>query len=271
MTTAWPALPAESFDALALQQLLTTRVFGRTLEVFTSTTSTNDVLKTLAQQGAPEGTVVLAEHQTQGRGRYGRTFASPAGVGLYLSILLRPRIETARLPQLTFMTAVATADALVAHSALPVRLKWPNDVEIAGKKVAGILSEVVLNPPAPPAVILGIGINVNTTLAHLPPALHQHVTSLALEADHAWPRGPLMAALLSHCEHWHHLWQQGEYATILQTWLRYSAIIGRQVAFPHEPQTDPALVVGLDHDGALLVQQATGALRRVVAGEVAFV
>ncbi|MGE3540809.1 MAG: biotin--[acetyl-CoA-carboxylase] ligase [Candidatus Tectimicrobiota bacterium] len=270
MTLSWADHPADPLEVSALQGLLSTQTIGQTLRVLASTTSTNDVLKTLAQQGAPEGTVVLADHQTHGRGRYGRTFASPPGVGIYLSLLLRPPVEAHQLSPLTFVAAVAAAEAIGTYSALPVQLKWPNDVEIHAKKVAGILSEAVLHPPAPPAVILGIGINVNTTLSHLPPELHPHVTSLALAAGHPWPRSPLIVAFLTHFEHWYQLFQQGAREAIFQAWLRYSALLGRQVAFTHAAQTAQGLVVGLDHDGALLVQQATGAVCRVVAGEVSF-
>lgn len=260
----------ERFDTPTLQQLLATSLFGQHLSVIDVTTSTNDVVKALARQGAPEGTVLIADHQTQGRGRYGRTFMSPPGVGIYLSLLLRPEGEVNCLPQLTLVMGIAAAEALVAYSALPVRLKWPNDLEIQHKKIAGILCEAVLSASSPPAVVIGIGINVNTTLEDLPVELHPHVTSLALAAGHPWPRGPLVAALLQHFERWYRVFQQGESATIVQTWLQYGPIIGRQVRYPHEPHIEPGVVLGLDDDGALRVQQPAGEQRRVIAGEVVF-
>src|SRR2546428_3537538 len=182
MYMAGPEKSIDMLDRSALQRLLTTQTFGRTCYILPSTTSTNDIVKALAQRGAPEGTVVVAEHQTRGRGRYGRSFASPAGVGIYLSLLVRPQVDTILLPQLTLAIAVATAEALIESCALPVRLKWPNDVDIHGKKVAGILSEAGLGAGSSPVAIIWIWNNVNTTLKHLPPALPQHVTSLALAA-----------------------------------------------------------------------------------------
>ena len=271
MHMAWPATAPDMLDRAALQQLLTTQTFGRTLHILPSTASTNDIVKTLAQHGAPEGTVVVAEHQTHGRGRYGRTFASPAGVGIYLSLLVRPQVDTLRLPQLTLAVAVATAEAVVEHCALPVGLKWPNDVEIHGKKVAGILCEAVLGPGVPPVAIIGIGINVNTTLEHLPRELHQHVTSLALAAGHSWLRLPLIAVLLAHLERLYQAFHQGDIPSILQRWLHYGPIIGRQVCFTHESNAGTGTVVGLDADGALLVQNADGIRQRLVAGEVTFI
>lgn len=271
MTSLYQDPATDKLEASALQRLLTTQTFGQTCSILDATTSTNDVLKALAQRGAPEGTVVLAESQTHGRGRHGRTFASPPGVGIYLSLLLRPQRATHHLPQLTLMTAVAAAEALHQFSTLPVRLKWPNDVEIHAKKVAGILSEAVLSPSAASVVVIGIGINVNTTLAHLPSELHQHVTSLALAAGHPWPRSPLIATFLAQFERWYQVFQHGGHAAILQQWLHYGPIIGRQVRFTHESHSTSGIVCGLDEDGALLVQQATGTPHRVIAGEVTFI
>lgn len=266
-----PPQDSDVLDTPSLQQLLTTQVFGRTLYILPSTTSTNDIVKHLAQHGAPEGTAVVAEHQTQGRGRHGRSFVSPARVGIYVSLLVRPQTDTQRLPQLTLAMAVATAEALAEYSALPVHLKWPNDVEIYGKKVAGILCEAVLPPAASPLVIVGIGINVNTALEHFPPALHQHVTSLALAAGHTWARLPLLALLLAHLERFYWAFQQGDITPVRQRWLHYgSQMIGRQVRLASEPSAAVGTVVDLDADGALLIQHADGTRHRLVAGEALF-
>ena len=262
---------SDSLDATTLQQLLTTQVFGRSMYILPSTTSTNDIVKDLAQHGAPDGTAVVAEQQTQGRGRHGRSFVSPAGVGIYVSLLVRPQADTQRLPQLTLAVAVATAEALAEYSALPIRLKWPNDVEISGKKVAGILCEAVLNPAVSPLVIIGIGINVNTTLEQFPPELHQHVTSLALAAGHTWARLPLLALVLAHLERLYEAFQPGNITPVRQRWLHYGGqMIGRQVRFAPEPSAGVGTVVDLDKDGALLVQDAGGTQHRLVAGEVLF-
>jgi BirA family biotin operon repressor/biotin-[acetyl-CoA-carboxylase] ligase len=188
-----------------------------------------------------------------------------------VSLLVRPQVEAIRLPQLTLAIAVATAEALVEYCALPVRLKWPNDVEIHGKKVAGILSEAVLGAGVSPVAIIGIGINVNTTLEHLPAALHQHVTSLAMASGHPWPRLPLLALLLAHLERLYEVFQQGDIPSILQRWLHYGPIIGRQVRFTYASSGGTGTVVGLAEDGALVVQHPDGMQRRLVAGEITFI
>ena len=265
-----PTKMHDALDVTMLQQLLTTLVFGRVLYVLTQTTSTNDEAKVLALRGAPEGTVVLAEQQTHGRGRQGRTFASPPGVGIYLSIVVRPLIEMERLPQLTLMVAVATADAITEVCGLPVGLKWPNDVEIDGKKIAGILTEAVFRSGEPPVVIIGIGINVNTTLEQLPPALYERVTSLALVSGAPVSRPQLIAHLLAHLEELYLTLQHAGMASILERWRHYSCICDRRVRFTDAIGTKTGTVVGLDDDGALLVQTADSLQHRLVAGEVVF-
>ena len=219
-------------DALAagsLQRLLTTQTLGRTIHIEARTTSTNDVAKQLARGGTPEGTLVLAEQQHRGRGRQGRSFVSPAGVGIYMSLLLRPQIETGRLPQLTLLAAVAVAEAIAEVHSLSVELKWPNDVMIHDKKAGGILTESVFQANLSPVAIVGIGINVNTVLEQFPAALRHQVTSLALAAGRFVPRPRLIAAILGHFEPLYHTFQQQGLAPILPRWLHYGRIAGKPI------------------------------------------
>lgn len=260
----------DPIEAESLRHLLTTTCFGRTLYVLQQTSSTNDELKTLATRNAPAGTVVVADHQTNGRGRLGRSFASPPGVGIYLSLLLYPRIEPARLPQLTLMVAVATAETLFEMSGLAIHLKWPNDVEIGGRKVSGILTEALMQPAASPAVIIGIGINVNNELEHFPAELRSRATSLALTAGQRFSRLQIIARLLSHLEGFYGIWQQIGIAPILERWLHYGPIVGRAVRFADADAMRTGVVTGLDEDGALLVETGAAAPQRIYSGEVIF-
>lgn len=264
-----PARP-DPLDADSLRRLLTTQTLGRTLHVKPRTASTNDDAKQLAREGASEGTVVVAEQQHRGRGRQGRSFASPAGVGIYMSLLLRPQVEISRLPQLTLLAAVATAEAIAEVSALPVELKWPNDVMIHGKKAGGILTESVFQANRSPVAIVGIGINVNTTLEQFPAELRRQVTSLALAAGHFVSRPRLIAAILARFEPLYHSFQQQGLAPILPRWLHYGRIAGEPVRCATERGVEEGVVLGLDEDGALLVQGPDGSRRRIVSGEVAF-
>jgi BirA family biotin operon repressor/biotin-[acetyl-CoA-carboxylase] ligase len=256
----------DALDALALQRLLITKTIGRPLHVLAETSSTNDDVKQLAHQGAPEGTVVVAAQQLKGRGRQGRAFASPAG-GVYLSVLLRPRVETSQLSQLTLVVAVAAAEALSAVTDLPIALKWPNDVEIHGKKVAGILTEAILRADAPPAVVVGIGLNVNTPLAQFSPDLRQRITSLAHEMGRPVARQPLIAALLARLEYAYEAFQREDMSHMHERWLHYGHIVGRRVRFDGETT---GTVLGLAADGALLVHTGASTLQRIISGDVTF-
>jgi BirA family biotin operon repressor/biotin-[acetyl-CoA-carboxylase] ligase len=168
------------------------------------------------------------------------------------------------------MVAVATADAITDMSSLPVHLKWPNDVEIDGKKVAGILTEAVLRPGEPPIVIIGIGINVNTALEQLPRALHDRVTSLALATGTPVSRNHLIAHLLAHLEELYDTWQHASIASILERWRHYGRLPGRVVQFSQATETRTGRVIALDDDGALLVQTVDGVYHHIVSGDVIF-
>ena len=262
----------DELDHDALQGLLTTATFGRPLYILPQTVSTNDEVKRLALQDAPEGVVVLAETQTGGRGRQGRRFASPPGVGIYLSILLRPSVDVGKLPQLTLMAGVAAAEAVAERTALPIRLKWPNDLEIQGKKIGGILTEALLRPGSSPAVILGIGINVNTPLDQFPLDLQPYVTSLALAAKRCrLPRLPLIASLLGHLESLYATFQTAGMSPIIERWLHFGPILGRRIRYEHDTTPRFGTVLGLDEDGALEVECENGTHERVIAGTVIFI
>ena len=265
----WPWAP-EPLEADGLRRLLTTQTLGRILQVKPRAASTNDDAKQLAREGASEGAVVVADQQHRGRGRQGRSFASPAGVGVYLSLLLRPQIELGRLPQLTLVAAVATAEAIAEVSALPVELKWPNDVMIHNKKAGGILTESVFQADLSPAAVVGIGINVNTALEQFPPELRHRVTSLALAAGHPVSRPRLIAAILAHLEPLYHTFQQQGLTPILPHWLHYGRIAGKPVRCTTERGPAEGVVLGLDEDGALLVRGRDNSRLRIVSGEVVF-
>ena len=261
---------ADPLAPATLQRLLTTRTLGRTVRVLARTASTNDDAKQWAREGAPDGAVVVADRQHRGRGRQGRGFASPPGVGVYMSLLLRPQVELGRLPQLTLVAAVAAAEAIAAVSALSVELKWPNDVLIHDKKAGGILTESVFQADRSPVAIVGIGINVNTALEQFPAELRPRVTSLALAAGRFVPRAPLIAAILEHFERAYHAFLQQGLAPILPRWLHYGRIAGKPVRCSTEHGIREGVVVGLDADGALRVRDRDGSRLRIVSGEVVF-
>ena len=261
---------SDPLDVDVLKRLLATRTLGRNLRVVARTDSTNDIAKQLARDGAPDGTVVLADQQLRGRGRRGRTFASPAGVGIYMSLLLRPTVKLSDLPQLTLLAGVAAAAAIEETGSLPVELKWPNDIMIGKKKAGGILTESVIQAGLSPAAIVGIGINVNTVLEQFPAELRDHVTSLALAAGSFVPRLRVAAAVLGHFEPLYDLFQQKGLAPVLPRWLHYGRVAGKPVRCTTEGGVEDGVALGLDEDGALLVRSRDNPRLRVVSGEVVF-
>ena len=261
---------SDPLEVDVLQRLLATRTLGRNLRVEVRTASTNDIAKQLAQDGAPDGTAVLADQQVRGRGRQGRSFASPAGVGIYMSLLLRPQVEISNLPQLTLVAGVATAEAIAQVTSVPVELKWPNDIMIEKKKAGGILTESVIQADQSPVAIVGIGINVNTTLEQFPAELRGQVTSLALAAGRFVPRLPTAAAVLDHFEPLYDAFQQSGLAPILPRWLHYGRVAGKPVRCTTERGVEEGVALGLDEDGALLVRIRENPRLRVLSGEVVF-
>ena len=261
---------SDPLEVDVLKRLLATRTLGRNLRVEARTASTNDIAKQLARDGAPDGTVVLADQQLRGRGRQGRSFTSPAGVGIYMSVLLRPQVAISRLPQLTLLAAVATAEAIEEISSLSVELKWPNDIMIEKKKAGGILTESVMRADLSPMAVVGIGINVNTTLEQFPAELREQVTSLALAAGRFVPRLRIAAAILGHLEPLYDTFQHKGLAPVLPRWLHYGRVAGKPVRCTTERGVEEGVALGLDVDGALLVRSREDPSVRIVSGEVVF-
>ena len=201
-------LPAEIRDGLK------TSIFGRErIDHFPVIDSTNVHARMIADRGAPEGTVVVAEAQLKGKGRRGRSWFSPAGEGIYVSVILRPRVAPSEAPQLVLMAAVAAAEALLAHAALPVSVKWPNDILVGGKKIAGILTEMRLAGDRIDHVVIGMGVNVNTPAESLPPEIAAIATSLCADTGRTFSRAGLLRTYLEKLEGWYALFRERAFRT----------------------------------------------------------
>lgn len=230
--------------------------------------STNLELRRLAMEGAPEGTTVVADLQTRGRGRRGRSWTAPPGTALNASVLLRPDRQARDAGRLTLLTAVAARRAILEASGLDAGIKWPNDLLLGGRKCCGILLELAAQQDAIEFVVVGVGINVNQTTGDFGPELAATATSLRLAAGREVARAPLLAALLAHLEAVYEGWLQGADAPLLDEWRAACVHLGRpvQVLAPHGTVTGTAVDVA--DDGELLVRDGAGRLLRVVAGEV---
>lgn len=219
----------------------------------------------LAIGGAAEGTTVLADRQSGGRGRLGRSWFSPPGVNVYGSIVLRPAIAAPRVPQLTLVLGVAVADAVRAVTGIECGLKWPNDVIVDGRKAAGILTEMEAEGENVRHVIAGIGVNVN--VAGFPPDLAPTATSLRLAAGRTIDRPAFTAALLVAVERRYERFVADGFAPVRQEWERIAWLRGKDIRVLSPEGEVHGRVLGVDDDGALRLATPSG-IRRVVAGEV---
>jgi len=223
--------------------------------------STQSVAFALAERGAADRTVVVADQQLAGRGRRGRTWRAPAGTSLLASIVVRPRLPQSLLSTLSLTTAVAVAEALRRVTKVDARLKWPNDVLVAGKKVAGILLESRMSGGSSVVTIIGVGINLGQR--EFPPDLAEGATSIALETGQAPSRESVLAALLEEFDAWRARLEGEGFGPVREAWRRLSDTLGRRVTV----DTVTGLAADLDTDGALLIDVA-GTLTRVLAGVV---
>jgi BirA family biotin operon repressor/biotin-[acetyl-CoA-carboxylase] ligase len=214
--------------------------------------------------------VVLAESQSAGRGRLNRSWASPPGVGVYMSILLRPADGSVPLFLYTFLPAVAAAAALRQVSGLPVFIHWPNDLTLRGGKLAGILAEARSGPDHPREVIIGMGLNVNHTPADFPAELRGLATSLQMAAGRRFSRAEIVRLLLRELERGYALLRHGRGADVLAAWKRLCpSHFGTPVAVVGGPGGPvQGTTRGIDQDGALLVERRDGGMERVAFGEV---
>jgi BirA family biotin operon repressor/biotin-[acetyl-CoA-carboxylase] ligase len=260
-------LADSTFDRARFDSRLTTHRLGRWLLLRHEAESTNDLAWEAAFEGAPDGTVVIADHQTRGRGREGRSWLDPAGKGVALSVLLHPGCDRAAFATAPLVAGLALARGLDAHG-VDADLKWPNDLLLGGRKLAGVLCESRRLADGADAFVIGVGVNVTQRAPDFPPELREQATSLAL-AGHELDRETVAAAFLNALEP---LWdehQEGDARVALDHWRTRARCWGRPVSV----RTPSGLVTGdalaLADDGALIVRTAAGEDVRVLAGDVA--
>jgi BirA family biotin operon repressor/biotin-[acetyl-CoA-carboxylase] ligase len=269
-------LPAALAEGLAIARAVRDAAdLTAPVHYFPVASSTNDLAARLAEQGAPDGTLVIAGQQTAGRGRAGHAWFSPPGSGLYLSTVVDARGPSAAtwVPTLTLTAGVAVAEALHAASGLPVVIKWPNDLVMApagavrgARKLAGILAEARSEGSAVTHVIVGVGVNVRA--AAWPPEISARATSLEEELGRPVDAGAVLGALAARLGTWLERLRSGEGALVRSRWQRLSVgATGAAVGLPGPDGGKRGLTAGLDADGALLVRCGTE-MNRVVAGEV---
>jgi BirA family biotin operon repressor/biotin-[acetyl-CoA-carboxylase] ligase len=254
----------------AVLQRLRTQRLGRAYEFLSACASTNDVVRSRAAAGAAEGLLVVADSQSAGRGRLGRTWHSPAGQNLYLSLLLRPALPARHTAPLTLLAGASLARTLANAGASP-RLRWPNDLLLpaAGefRKAAGILTEMATNGEGVRHVVLGVGVNVNGL--EFPPDLAQLATSLRAVCGRAFDRVQLLVDFLAVFENVYDDFLARGPASGLVEWRRY-ADLGRVCRIDQDGAKVEGVATDIDDSGALLVRDDAGGVRRMISGEVSF-
>lgn len=232
--------------------------------LFQHTASTNDLVWREAQNGVEEGLVIIAEQQTAGRGRQGRQWQSNAKAGLYASALLRPHWPLSQITRLTIVSSLAVAEAVEKLCGKEVRIKWPNDVFMRGKKLGGILTEVQADPEGIRFAVVGMGLNVSQEKKDFPAALHSIATSLKLETGHDYRRADLLVeiliALQKRCRE--------PFEHVRQDWSERCFSLGQTISVRTPAGQQVGQAVGLDENGALLLRAESGKISPITAGDI---
>jgi len=253
-----------------IKPLLGTKQIGRVIHYFQTIDSTNSKAYQLALGGAKEGELVISESQEKGRGRLGRHWFSPPFLNLYLSVILRPKIPPQQASLITLMAAVATADAIRKFTGLVPLIKWPNDILLRDRKVAGLLNEIHSEMDRIHFIILGIGVNLNVDGKMLPKEVRTLATSLKKEMGQTISRKVFIRLLLQELEGWYTIFLKEGATAILDAWRDRAQIKGRRVKVYSLGETLVGTAVDVDSDGALILETAEGERKRVVAGDVEY-
>jgi BirA family transcriptional regulator, biotin operon repressor / biotin---[acetyl-CoA-carboxylase] ligase len=267
------AIP-DAILACEISDGLSTSIMGREILCFDSIDSTNNLAKKIAHEGCVDGTVVVAEIQTAGRGRLGRSWASTAKKGIWMSIVLRPALPPEDIQVITLAAAAAVARTIRRVTGISAGIKWPNDIILDGRKVCGILTEMSSDMEQVNFIVLGIGMNVNHAAEDFPPELQLVATSLAAHAARSNPdrsmfnRCEIIRTLLEELEPLYTAINNGAVEEIIDEWRRYSVTLGRQIKASVRNSEYIGTAVDITKDGKLVVDCNDGQRREFISGEV---
>lgn len=247
---------------------LKTEFLGRQIHYEESVDSTQKIAHRLAYDGAPEGTVVLAEEQLSGRGRMDRKWYSPKYSGIWMSVILRPNILPTNAPQLTLLTAVAVVQAIEEITALSPQIKWPNDILINGKKVTGILTELQAEADRVKTIIIGIGMNVNQKTDDFPENIRSIATSLSIEKGEYISRPAVIRAVLSNIEKLYLLYLEKGFYPIKLMWESYAVSIGKEIVARTLSGNISGRALGITDEGVLMIEDERGNVHHVFSADI---
>lgn len=260
------ALP-DKLSSVELSYKLNTKIIGRRIYSYNQTSSTNDLAYRLAEDKLNEGACVFAESQDKGRGRLARKWESPKGVGIYFSVILRPKIAPQQAAQVTLMASLAVATAIRKITSLEAFIKWPNDILINGKKVCGILTEMSAEMDTVKFLILGIGLNVNTSKEALP----KGAGSLKEELGEKVSRLEMAQAVLGKLDFYYQIFKEKGFAAIRGDWRELTHMLGSRVKVSCQSKKIEGLIQDIDKEGALVVRLDNGFQEKVLSGDVVLV
>lgn len=257
-----------NYDLDALKKTLAGKLIGCPIYYYHQIESTNIEAHSLALDGALEGTVVLADSQWGGKGRFQRSWHSPPSANIYTSIILRPQIPLSSASQIPILAGVAVAETLHQYCPGRIQLKWPNDVLIGEKKISGILSQAKMTAKHLDFIILGIGINVNMNHGHFSEEIRETATSLTMEAGREISRQDVLISLYENLGKWYkHLTQQG-FDGVKRKWLSLTSMIGRDVEIVFQNEIIRGKATDLNEDGSLILITSENREIKVSAGDV---
>jgi len=243
---------------------LNTVLIGKEIIYKKEVTSTMDEAFVLGTAGCPDGTVICAENQTKGRGRMGRSWVSPKGKGVYFSAVLRPRLDLSDAPKMTLLFAAAVCEALREVSNLPVKIKWPNDLMVENKKIAGILTELNAEIDRIRFMVVGLGININSALTQLP----SQSASLKSETKKSFSRVLVMQKVLRALDEWYIRMQKEGFVPVMDRWKELSMTLGQRVRLSDADGVLDGVAVDLSPEGGLIIEQDDGARVKRMSGDV---
>lgn len=247
---------------------LGTRIIGKSVVSFDSVPSTIDAASSLAQQGARDGAVVVAESQSGARGRLGRKWSSPRGVGIWTSIILRPSIPPRDAPKLTLLAAVSVATVLREQYGLDTKIKWPNDVVAGGRKICGALTELVAEQDAVRYLITSFGLNVNQTRSKFPAEVREIATSMRIESGRKLDRPDVFRNVLREFDRQYVNFREHGGGNILTQWRKLSGTLGKHVKVQLRDEHIEGIAQDVDDDGSLIIDVGGGSVKSIAYGDV---
>ncbi|KOS69138.1 biotin--acetyl-CoA-carboxylase ligase [Lysinibacillus contaminans] len=258
-----------SLSPMQIELFLNTERFGRTIHHFDVVDSTQTIAHKLAQEGAPDGTIVIGEEQTAGRGRMARPWESAHGTGIWMTIIVRPDVTPQQASSYTLVVAVAVSKAIKAlYKNVEPAIKWPNDLLINGKKCTGILTEMQAEADCVQALLVGIGINANQVEADFSPEIADIATSLRLAAGEEINRAALVATILQYLEQYTEIFVKESFTSIKKEWEQASCTIGQRIEVTTIRERFEGVASGITDEGVLQLRQDDGTVRTIYSGDV---